>query len=56
MGMFSSLVGWLAGHGCASGVMTQSILLWLCSVIAVAVGGFWLFSELWFTSRVARFI
>lgn len=46
MGIFSSLVGWLADSRLASGAATQSALLGLSSVIAVAVGSFWLFSEL----------
>ena len=45
MGTFSSLVGWLAGARAQDRRDTQSALLALCSVLAVAVGGFWLFSE-----------
>jgi hypothetical protein len=56
MGMFASLVGWLAGPRLASGVLTQSTLLALSSVIAVVVGGFWLFSESWFTPSTAALI
>ena len=42
MGTFSSLVGWIAGRPGASGQRAQSALLGLCSVIAIAVGAFWL--------------
>jgi hypothetical protein len=44
MGVFASLVGWIAGRATASGAGTYRGLLGLCSVIAVAVGAFWLFS------------
>ena len=53
MGLFSSLVGGLAGARGIPGVTTQSALLALCSVVAVAVGGFWLFSEFSFAHRLA---
>ena len=46
MGMFSSVVGWLAGTRLALGATTQNALLALSSAIAVGVGSFWLFSEL----------
>jgi len=39
-----------------TGVTTQSALLAMCSVLAVAVGGFWLFSEFSFAHRVAALI
>ncbi len=56
MGLFSLLVGRLAGARGITGVTTQSALLALCSVLAVAVGGFWLFSEFSFAQRVAALI
>ena len=43
MGIFSSLVGWLADRRRASHAATQSALLGLCSLTAIAVGGWWLF-------------
>ena len=42
MGTFASLVGWIAGRPGASGPRAQSALLGLSSVVAVAVGGFWI--------------
>jgi Phosphoglucomutase/phosphomannomutase, C-terminal domain len=44
MGTFASFVGWSAGWPVATGVRAQTALLRLCSVIAVAVNGFWIFS------------
>ena len=52
MGLFSSLIGWIAAHPVASGVTTQSALLGLCSVLALSVGGFWLASD--FMGHTAR--
>ena len=46
MGTFASLIGWIAGRPGASGAGTQRALLGLCSLIAVAVGGFWVLSSL----------
>ena len=43
MGIFSALLGSIAGRPGASGVGTQRALLAVCSVIAVAVGMFWIF-------------
>lgn len=45
MGAFSSLIGWIAGRQGASGLCAQSALLGFCSVMAVAVGAFWIFSD-----------
>jgi hypothetical protein len=47
MGTFASFLGWIAGWPGARGVRPQAALLGLCSIVAVAVGGFWIFSELW---------
>ena len=46
METFASLIGWIAGRPGASGAGTQRALLGLCSLIAVAVGGFWVLSSL----------
>ncbi len=46
MGIFSSLVGWLADTRLALGAKTQNALLALSSAIAVGVSSFWLFSEI----------
>jgi len=43
MGIFSALLGSIAGRPAASGVRAERALLALCSVIAVAVGVFWIF-------------
>jgi hypothetical protein len=56
MGLFSSLVGRVASARGATSLATQSALLAVCSVLAVAVGGFWLFSEFSFAHRVATLI
>ena len=48
MGTFASIVGWVAGSPGARGSRTQAALLGLCAVFAVAVGGFWILSDLWF--------
>ena len=45
MGLFSSLIGWIATRPVASGVTTQSALLGLASVLALSVGGYWLVSD-----------
>ena len=42
MGTFSSLVGWVAGRPSVSGPRAQSTFLGLSSLVAVAVGGFWI--------------
>ena len=42
MGTFASLVGWIAGRPGASGPRAQGALLGLSSLVAVAVGGFWI--------------
>ena len=42
MGIFASLVGWIAGRPGVSGPRAQGAFLGLSSLIAVAVGGFWL--------------
>ena len=42
MGTFASLVGWISGRPGTSGPRAQSALLGVSSVIAVAVGGFWI--------------
>jgi hypothetical protein len=41
MGVFSSLVGWIAGRATARAPRAGSSLLGLCSVTTVAVGAFW---------------
>jgi len=56
MGLFSSLVGRVALTREIAGASTQSALLTVCSVVAVAVGGFWLLSQLSFASRLAALI
>ena len=45
MGLFSSLIGWIAARPVASDVTTQSALLGLASVLALSVGGYWLVSD-----------
>ncbi len=42
MGTFASLVGWIANRPGASGPRAQSALLGLSSLVAVAVGGYWM--------------
>ena len=56
MGLFSSLVGYVAGARGAISVNTQSALLAFCAVLAVAVGGFWLFSAFSLGPRMAALI
>lgn len=51
MGTFASFVGWIAAWPGADGVRAQAALLGLTSVVAVAVGGFWVLSDL---SLIAR--
>jgi hypothetical protein len=46
MGTFASLVAWIAGRPTASGAGAQRALLGLSSVIATAVGSFWIVSSL----------
>ena len=43
MGTFALLVGWMAGRPGASSPRAQGALLGLSSVVAVAVGGYWMF-------------
>lgn len=45
MGTFSSLVGWLAERPRLSHVAARSTLLRLCSLAAIAVGGWWLLAS-----------
>lgn len=42
MGVFSALLGSMAGRPALSGVATQRALLAVCSAVAVAVGVFWI--------------
>ena len=42
MGTFSSLVGWIAGRPGVSGPRARSAFLGLSSLVAVAIGGFWI--------------
>jgi hypothetical protein len=51
MGTFASFVGWSAGWRVATGARAQAALLRRCSVIAVAVNGYWIFSDSWFIPR-----
>jgi hypothetical protein len=46
MGTFSSLVGRIAGHPRAAAAGIQRLLLGTCSACAIAVGAFWLISDL----------
>jgi hypothetical protein len=46
MGTFSSLVGWISSHLRASAEGAQSALLAACAACAIAVGAFWLLSDL----------
>jgi hypothetical protein len=46
MAMFSSLVGGIASHRRAGAAVTQSALLATCAACAMAVGTFWLVSDL----------
>lgn len=46
MGTFASSVAWIAGRPIAGGAGAQRALLGLSSVIATAVGGFWILSSL----------
>jgi hypothetical protein len=45
MGMFSSLIGWIALRLGANGAKMQSALLALFSAMAIVIGGVWLFSQ-----------
>ena len=45
MGAFASLVGWIAGRPGASGPRAQGAFLGLSSLVAAAVGGFWIFGS-----------
>ena len=42
MGVFASLVGWIAGRPASSGPRARSALLGFSSMVAVAVGGLWI--------------
>ena len=42
MGAFASLIGWVAGRSDVSGPRAQVALLGFSSLVAVAIGGFWL--------------
>ena len=42
MGMFSSAIGWVAGHRRASAERTQAVLLAGFAAAAIAVGAYWL--------------
>jgi hypothetical protein len=53
MGLFSSLVGRLALARVIAGMPAQRALLAASSVVAVAVGGFWLFTQLSFVHLLA---
>ena len=44
VGTFASFVGGIAGRPRANGVRAQGALLGLCPLVAVVVGGFWIFS------------
>jgi hypothetical protein len=46
MGGFASLVGWIADRKGVGGAGAQRALLGLSSVIATAVGAFWILSSL----------
>jgi sulfite exporter TauE/SafE len=46
MGTFSSLVGWISSHRRASAEQAQRVLLAACAACAIAVGAFWLLSDL----------
>lgn len=46
MGTFSSFVGWISSHPRFSARGTQSALLTACAACAIAVGTFWLLSDL----------
>ena len=46
MGMFSSLIGYIALRLGANGTKMQSVLLASCSVIAVVIGAAWLFLQI----------
>jgi hypothetical protein len=45
MGLFSSLIGWIALRPGANGAKTQSALLAVFSAIAIVIGGAWLFLQ-----------
>jgi sulfite exporter TauE/SafE len=46
MGSFSTLVGWISSHQRARAERTQRALLAACAACAIAVGAFWLLSDL----------
>jgi sulfite exporter TauE/SafE len=46
MAVFSSAVGWISNHRRASAPRAQGALLATCAVCAMAVGAFWLLSDL----------
>lgn len=45
MGAFSSLIGWLAGKSGANSAKRPNGLMAVFSVVAIVIGGVWLFSE-----------
>jgi sulfite exporter TauE/SafE len=45
MAVFSSAIGWVSNHHRARAVRTQGALLATCAVCAIAVGTFWLLSD-----------
>ena len=51
MAIFAALVGWIATRRMASSVSAQAVLLGVCSLLAIAVGCYWIFSDLWFIPR-----
>jgi hypothetical protein len=46
MGMFSSVIGWIALRPAANGAKTQSALLALFSAVAIVIGSTWLLSAI----------
>ncbi len=45
MAIFAALVGWIATRRIANSVSVQSVLLGLCSLTAIAIGCYWIFSD-----------
>ena len=53
MAVFAALVSWIATRRISGGGRAQSMLLGLCSLLAIAVGSYWIFSDPWFIPGAA---
>jgi hypothetical protein len=53
MAVFAALVGWITTRRVAGSVPAQMVLLGICSLVAIAVGCYWIVSDVWFLPRAA---